>query len=160
MAHFTHDEHTYVVWATSVASIAAVTVAEVNAGANLSTYLPADGLKRGAKDQRVDDSNITTRHENEFIGTYGEAIELTLLEDDGSGSDLALTTFQAGYVTGFLCVRRKLLYTTVPAIAQKWEVYPAQSGPVKFNDTARNARATFAVAIAVTSAPNKFSVMA
>lgn len=160
MGHFIHDEHTYLVWATSVASIAAPTVAEANAGANLSTYLPADGLKRGAKEQRVDDGNITTRHENEFIGTYGHNIELTLLEDDGSGSDLALTTFQAGYVNGFLLIRRKLLYTTAPAIGQKWEVYPAQSGPVKLADTARGARATFGVAIAVTSAPNKFATMA
>lgn len=160
MAHFVHDEHTYVVWATSVASIAAITVAEANAGANLSTYLPADGLKRGAKEVRVGNEDITSRHDHEFIGSYSESIELTLLEDDGSGSDLALTTFQAGYVNGFLCVRRKLLYTTAPAIGQKWEVYPAQSGPVKLMDTARNARVTIGVAIAVTSAPNKFSVMA
>lgn len=160
MGRFVHDEHVRIWCGASVASVTAPTTTEIAALTELTTFVPPDGLKRGAKSAKVSNADLTTRYDNEIMGSYGNALELMCFEDDGSGSDTALTLFATPFQSLFLVIRRKLLYTTAAAAGQKCEVYPVQTGQVEYADTARDTRVLFKVPLAVTSKPGLAAVMA
>jgi hypothetical protein len=158
MANMIHEGNTTIWWVTSIASVAAPTVAEINAGVDLTPFVTKDGLKIGSKSDRAKNDDISSPHQSELPGGYGEAPSLTCKRD--SSSDTAWNTLSTRGTAGYLVVRRLVAYGTAVAAGQKVEVYPSSTLEVEVPDTAENERVKFTTPLVVTSAPNKKSTVA
>jgi hypothetical protein len=151
MATYTHDEYTRIWWCTSISSKTAPTVAEINAGVELTTYVAKDGLKVGASNNVVKNDNISTSFSGEIPGTYGNKLSLKCFRDNSA--DTAWTTLGTRNTAGFLVVRRGVAYTTAVATSQKVEVYPGRTQQPLIEDSAENTRVMVQFDIAVPDAP-------
>lgn len=158
MARRTHEEYTLIRWLTACASIAAPTVAEINAGFACDSFTPKDGLKVGTTNNKVKNDDITSAYMPEIPGSYGNDLKLTLFRDDVA--DTAWTTLGVRNVAGFVVIRRMILRSTAVAVGQKVEVYPATTLFPEIMDTAENERVKFTVGFAVTSVPNLLATVA
>lgn len=151
MARRTHEEYTRIWWVTTMADPAAPTVAELEAGVDISAYVPKDGLKVGATNAKVKNDDITTAFDGEIPGSYGNSVTLTSFRDDDD--DLAWETFRVRNTYGFLVVRRMVPVAEAVAAGQEVEVYPAATGQPAMQDTAENERVKFGVELAVHAPP-------
>jgi hypothetical protein len=150
MARFVSEGFTRVTWATTIASIAAPTVAELNAGTHLTPFLTKDGLTTPANQNMVDNASLAETFDAQLVGSWGGAIQLTMFRDT---TDTAWNL--AVYATnGYLVVRRGLTIATGWAAGQKVEVYPAQMHQPVMAATAANEQARFTLQLAVTAEPN------
>lgn len=141
----------------SIASKAAPTVAELNAGTNLTNFVPRDGFAPSTTQNMVDTSSLADIYDTQSTGTEGGPITMTFFRDDTT--DTAWNLFTNG-LTGFFVVREGIAETTAWTIAQKAQVYPIQSHHPIPAQTAANAARTFTVTVAVTSAPDRKAVVA
>lgn len=148
MARRVYDQYTRVVWCTSIANTAAPTVAELNAGTNLTTFVPKDGVRPGGAQNTVDGGDITTQFEGKSIGTYSEDFELMLYRDDTADTAWTLAVVNTA---GFLVVRRLVPYATAWTAGQKVEVRTAQMGQKLMQNSAANENQKFALKFAVAS---------
>lgn len=153
---YVHEGMTEVSWVPTIASIAAPTVAELNAGTKISSYLTKDGLKVPQTQNMVDNSSLAETFDAQVVGSWGGQLELTMKR---TTTDTAWALFDYGE-NGYLVIRRGLAVATAWTAAQKAEVYPAEAHKPVPNDTAANAQATFKVALAVTAEPNLAAVVA
>lgn len=155
MADLLSDGNFKVSWVTTIASIAAPTVAELNAGTALENYITADGLDISADTAAVDNSALSSTFDTKAAGRRAYTINLTLKKQTPRVWENTLV-YQAA---GFLAVRRELAQTTAYATSQKIEVYPAQCGEPSPgygpNEVQRGV-----VPILVTSTPNTNATIA
>lgn len=152
MSRYAFDAFTRVGWATSIASIAAPTTAELNAGTDLSGFLTKDGLKTPDQQNLVDVAALNSNFDAEAVGTFGGSILLKMFRDnDGTDAAWNLCVYATA---GFLIVRRGIAVATAWTAAQKVEVYPAQMHQPVVIPSARNEATKFTEMLAVTSTPN------
>jgi hypothetical protein len=136
MARLVYESNTRVYWATTVANIAAPTVAEIGAAINLSGFVTKDGVNTNLKTNNVDSATIQDSFDAETVGSWGSDLALTMYRD--STADTAWTTCVYGQV-GFLIISR----FGAPTTGKKVEVYPAQMPPTRHGQQRRERTAAF-----------------
>lgn len=152
------EEYTNVIFCTTIASIAAPTVAEIAAGDDLTTFITKDGLTTPSNQNMVDSATISTRFDAQRVGSYGGPINLTMKRDD----DDAVDPFEllAWGDEGFMVIRRLVPYATSFAAGQRVEVYPVEAHNPIMAGSAANEEQRFSQQFAVTSTPNEHGVVA
>lgn len=148
----------------TIANKAAPTVAEINAGTDLTGQLSRSGLDTPLSGSSIDTAGIDSRHNSKASGTYGgDDVDMEFYRDTVSGTDTAWTTL-ARQVTGFYVVRRFGGATGASSdafvIGQRVEVWPIDVMSRSMLKTAENEAQKFNVKSAVTSAPNDTAVVA
>lgn len=159
MADIVSDGRTRVYWVTTIANIAAPTVAELNAGISLHDTLTSDGLI-GFQPETADvpttslasTFNTTRNGKTSFSGTM-----LRIKKQDATDTIFnTLIKDAAGYVV----VRRSVLATATWTIADKCSVYPSVCGETAFVDFEENTLERYEVPIKITTAPNQRATVA
>jgi hypothetical protein len=159
MSDLISDGKTRVAWVASIANIAAPTVAELNAGLDLTPRITPDGLKIDPSTADVDTSSLASRFDTKETGRVGFENELTLKRGSTTPEDLPYNTLLYG-VHGNLVVRRGLDYETAWTIGQQVEVYPTACGEPANVSPAPNEVMKFTSPQKVVSAPNTRSLVA
>jgi hypothetical protein len=155
MADLGSDGNFKVSWVTTISNIAAPTVAELNAGLALESYITPDGLDISADTSPVDNSALSSTFNTATAGRRAYTINLTIKKQTPRVWENTLV-YQA---TGYLAVRREVIQTTGYTVAQKIEIYPAQVGePNPGYGPNEIQRGT--VPIQVTAAPNTNATIA
>ena len=150
MGRYTHETIT-LWWVTTLASQTSPTAAQINAGVNLTSFIPVDGVNIGGNRNNASLAMLGGAFVTEEPGTWGTTFELTFVRDDAA--DTAWTTFASAYKTaGFLVVRRVGSGNAVAA--QKVEVYPVRTHVPQMQASAENEYAKFTVQFAVTATPS------
>lgn len=153
------EEKTRVSWVTTIADIAAPTVAELGAGTDITCFLTKDGLNPGGSTNGVDAGTLCNRIDGQVAGSVSYQATLkgyryTPVADDDFW-DLAV------YGTaGHLVVRRGIAHDTAWAAAQKLEVYKSQMGEPIPASSAANAMQTFEVSLFIEDAELKATAAA
>ena len=159
MSDLINDGMTKVVWASTIASIAAPTTTELNAGSDFTTRVTPDGLKLDPSTADVDTSSLASTFDTKTVGRVGFDVELTFKRGTTGGEDLPYTTLKYG-VSGYLVVRRGVAYATAWAASQKCEVYPITCGEPQNVSPAANEVMKFTSPMCVTSAPSTAATVA
>ena len=151
MSKFINDGFTRVAWVTTITSKSAPTVAQLNAGTDITGFLTKEGLVTPANQNMVDQGTLATTFDAQGVGTWGSApIELTGYRDNVD--DDAYEAFSYGD-DGYLVIRRGVAATTAWTAAQKVEVWPASSHQPLNQPPATNENAKFKVVLAATEEP-------
>jgi hypothetical protein len=159
MSDVINDGKTRVSWVTTIANIAAPTVAELNAGQDFTTRITPDGLNIPAETADVDNSSLASTFTTNRAGRRSFAPEVTFKRGDTAGDDAPWTTLT--YQTmGYLVVRRVLAYTTAYAVGQKVEVYPVECGERNTIPPAPNEVAKFTSQMKLREEPNTAATVA
>ncbi|NUP36023.1 MAG: hypothetical protein HOY76_03110 [Streptomyces sp.] len=159
MSDVNNDGKTRVYWVTTIASISAPTVAELNAGLDFTARITPDGLNIPAETADVDNSSLASTFTTNRAGRRSFSPEVTFKRGDSAGDDLPWTTLT--YQTlGYLVVRRVLPYTTAWAAAQKVEVYPVECGERNSIPPAPNEVAKFTSQMKLRDEPNTNATVA
>lgn len=153
MARGPYEERTRVYWVPTIASIAAPTVAELNAGTDLSCFITKDGLTEPNSQNMVDAAALCERFDAQRVGSFGGTIGLKMYRDTVDADDDAYNLCVYG-TNGYLVRRWGVTHGTAWAAAQKVAVFPAEMHEPVMNDTAANTMATFNETLAVTGQPN------
>lgn len=149
MARYTH-ETLRVQWVVTIANRAAPTAAELNAGTNLSAFVPVDGVALGGSRNNASQAMLGDAFVTEEPGTWGTTLEVMFVRD--GVTDTAWDLFAGGYKTiGHIVLRRT--GSGVFAAAQKVEVYPVTSHEPQMQASAENEYAKFGVTFAITAKP-------
>lgn len=153
MADIFADGNTRVAWVPSIASQAAPTTTELNAGILLQSTITADGLMGFEPEtQAVDTSSLASTFTTQNLGR--DQFDKTGLRlKKQSGTDTVYTTLVRG-AAGYLVVRRDILETTAWASAQPIEVYPVICGQRKRLSPEANSLSRYEVPTMVTAAPS------
>jgi len=136
-----YDENIKVVWATSVASIAAPTVAEIGAGTDITCLLTKDGFTPGVTTGSIDASTLCSRFMHSEPGSVDvkpviKGYRFTSTDDD-------LWDLVDWGDAGYLIVRPMVPYGTAVAAAQKVIVIAGKWGEPEPAPTAPNSMQTF-----------------
>jgi len=126
------------VWMTACANIALPTVAELNAGTDLTDYITPDGLDIGMATGKVNVGNVGSTFTLERVGRRSPSIALTLHHNSPTDTPWTLLVYRA---LGFFAVRKGIDKATAWTIGQgtggstgEVSVYPVECGadaPVK-----------------------------
>lgn len=161
------DGRVRVSWLTACANIAAPTVAELNAGTNLTAYILPDGLDIGMTTGKVNVGNVGSTFTLEAIGRRNPTVSLTCHHDATSGSTDPAWNLLVYRATGFLAVRMGVDTTTAWTIAQggggtngSVEMYPVECGEYNNVKPQPDGSWDFTVDLSVRLDPNKRSVVA
>lgn len=157
MPRYVHEGNTKVTWTLAIADIAEPTVAELNAGVDISTYVPVDGVKPSQNQTNVDSKAITDRFDAQVVGSWGGEFGMTFFRDDTDDDAWELCEYGTN---GFLVVRRGVDWEDAWAAADKVEVYPAEMHQPIPVETAGNAQDRFTEKFAITSTPDLKAVVA
>lgn len=159
MTRFASDGKVRVYYVATIANKAAPTVAELNAGTDLSNFVRKSGLKVPNSQNNVDNASLAETFDAQVVGSYGGPITLECFKDDTGASDTAWNLITYGLV-GYVVVRRGPLASVAWAAAQRVEVYPVQFHEPVMADTATNESGWFTAMGAGTSAPNAKATVA
>lgn len=162
MARYPFEEFTRVHWVpgeAGIANIAAPTVAEINAGTDITCFLTKDGLNPGGSTNKVDSAGLCSRVDSQTVGSVGYDFSLKLFRDNAVGGDDAWDLAVWGS-EGYLVVRRGVPYATAFAAGQKVEVYDAQMGEPVPAGSAANANQNFTLGLAIQAVNLKATVAA
>ena len=153
MADVFSDGNTRVSYVAAISNIAAPTVAELNAGILLQSYITADGLMGfEASTAEVDTTSLASTFNTKNLGR-DEFSGTGLRLKKQTGTDTVYDTLTRG-TAGHIVIRRGVTETTAWTIAQKAEVYPIVCGQIKFLAPEANSVQKYEVPTPVTSAPN------
>lgn len=131
------DGRTRAFWVTTIATQASPTVGELNAGIDLTNVLTADGLMGLQPDTAsVDTSSLASTYNTGVPGRVSFSNTRVRLKRQ-SGTDTIYNTLTFN-TSGFLVVRRSVLYATAWTTGQAIEVYPAICGEIARNDPEPN----------------------
>jgi hypothetical protein len=153
------DGKTRASWVTTIANIAAPTVAELNAGIQLQNTLTPAGLS-GLQPEtaKIDASSLASRITLQRNGRAG--IDGAMLEfKKQDGTDTIYDTLLFG-TAGYLVVRTSILETTAWTIAQKARVYPMECGEVAHVDIEENSLERYQIPLTLTAQWNLRAVVA
>jgi hypothetical protein len=151
MARYVYEAYTRVAWVTTISSIAAPTVAELNAGTNITPFITKDGLTTPANQNMVDNASLAETFDAQLVGSWGGAIQLTMFRDNSADTAWNLCVYGTN---GYLVVRRGIAIATGWTASQNVEVYPSQMHQPVMAATASNEQQRFTVQLAVTAEPN------
>jgi hypothetical protein len=147
------DGRTRVYSVPSIANIAAPTVAELNAGTDLSGLITPDGLVGFEPDTAdVDNSKLNSTFDTKTAGRASfSGTQLRLVKQQGT--DSVYNTFIYGYTTNIV-IRRDLPAATAWATSQAVETYPVQCGEIRNLTPEPNSVHKYEVMTKVTSQPS------
>lgn len=149
----TSDGKTRVSWVTSIASQAAPTTTELNAGIALQSTMTADGLN-GFQPATADvdtsslDSTFTT-----MVNGRTSFSNTALRIKRQSGTDTIFTTLTRD-TAGYVVIRRSIAAATAWTSGQAIEVYPALCGEIARLDPGPNTVERYEIPIKITSSPS------
>jgi hypothetical protein len=140
-------------WVTAISNIAAPTVAELNAGINLTSLITPDGVVGFEPDTAdVDTSALDSTFDTKVAGRAGFSGTLLRLKKQ-TGTDTtynALVRDAAGYVV----IRRDITAATANTIGDKDEVYPSVLGEVRNLPPEGNSLHKYEVPVKISTTPN------
>lgn len=153
-----------VVFAPSVANMAAPTTAEINAGIDLTPQMRRDGLQTPMAGNTVDTSDASSKYNKTGVGTFGgDAWSYTGYRDSATDTAwLALPGPSSSLpdgTAGYLIIRRFGGSGTAWAASQKVEVAQVNVTS-RANDNIGDTPYTFTATFAVTAEPNLSAVVA
>lgn len=157
MAPYVYEGKTRIQWVTTISSKTAPTVAELNAGTNITSYVTKDGLTTPATQNMVDNATIAETFDAQVVGSWGGALELMMRREYPTDTAWDLLSYGD---SGYIVVRRGIAVSTAYAAGQKVEVYPAQAHQPVMEPSAANEQQRFKVAFAVTSEPSMKATVA
>jgi hypothetical protein len=147
----------------SVAAMAAPTVAEINAGTDLTPYRTRDGLKTPQKGSTVDQSDGKSRFNKQSAGTFGgDALEMMFYRDTKLALDVPWTLLIRGLIGVIFVARFGLAQSgttglgTVDGTAtagDRAETYAIEVVSREMADTAENEDHKFTSTMAITDDP-------
>lgn len=141
-ASVVNDGNHLLLWVSAIADPAAPTVAELNAGLDLTCYLTDSGWTPGMSEERVPDNRICTNQNYSLPGRLTFAPNISYVSSPAvSADDEARTTLTSGS-EGHLVWRPLVDYTTAVAANDKVNVYPVQLGEQEFADPTMNTPGT------------------
>ncbi len=150
MADIVNDGKTAVSFVPTISSTAAPTVAELNAGVRIDSYLTPDGLGIEFSTESVDTTALSSTYNAELPGRLTVSTELTLKHQGDAAAPFS--TF-ASKPNGYIVVRRNVDATTAWAADQIVEIYTVQIGTRRRNAPAANEVLKFTVQAFHSSAP-------
>lgn len=124
MAVVTMDGRTAAVWCTSIATMSAPTLAEINAGTRLETFITPDGLTITPATGKVDVSNLGSVANAARAGRITWDIKITFHHDGATDTAWNLFPYRTA---GFLVVRKGIDRTTAFASTQKVQVWACET---------------------------------
>lgn len=128
MADIVADGFTRVAWVTAIASIAAPTTAELNAGILLHDVMTSDGFNGFQPDTAsVPTSKFSSKFDTSQPGRISFSGTMLRFCKQVSGDTVFTTLYPIG-VAGYVVVRRSLAAASVWASTQAIEVYPTTTG--------------------------------
>jgi hypothetical protein len=147
------DGRTRVYSVPSISNIASPTVAELNAGTDLSSLITPDGLVGlQAETADVDNSALNSTFTTNTPGRISYSGTGLRLKKQ-TGTDTVYNTLIYGYATN-LVVRRDVTSSTAWTASQAVEVYPVTCGEVQNQDPAPNELHKYFVPMKVSTQPN------
>lgn len=160
MADIVSDGFTRVAWVTAIASIAAPTTTELNAGILLHDVMTSDGFNGFQPDTTaIPTSKFSAVFDTNQPGriTYSGTL---LRFCKQTGTDTIYNTLYAKGVAGFVVVRRSLAAATAWASTQPIEVYPAVTGQGRKLDPAPNTLERWESPLMFSASPNLLAAVA
>lgn len=151
------EEYTRVSLVTSISNISAPTVAELNAGTDITCDLTKDGLNPGGSTNGVDSAGLCSRVDSQVAGSVGYSMALKGFRYSDSDSFWTLANW--GDVS-HVVVRRGAAYDDAWAASDAVEVYKIQMGEPIPAASAANTLQTFDLSCFVESADLKAVVAA
>lgn len=137
----------------TIASTSAPTVAEINAGWDLTGFLRRDGLKRPQDANTVDASDVSSLYNKTATGTYGGTpMELQFYKDDTPANDTAFAQLVPRTTAGYFVIR-PFGGSAAVATGNKVEVWTVEIASRSMNDIAQDENQRFTVMAPVTAAP-------
>jgi hypothetical protein len=158
MADVIVDGKTRVAYVTSISDITGPTVAELDAGMDVTTRITPDGLNITPDTATVDNSHLASTFTTSRAGRRSFSNAVTFKRGDTAQDDLPHTTLKY-QVTGFMVVRRTLPYTTAWAAGQEVEVYPIECGEPQQVPPAPNEVGKVTIPMMVTDDPATAAVV-
>lgn len=158
MARIVYDGNFKVRWLdTAPANPAAPTVAEWNAGTDLTPFVPKDGFASGGSNNRVAGGDLSTAFAGESMGTWGSQLSVTAFLDDATAGNVAYDTIGVRGATGAIVVSP----FGAPAAGDLVYVWPdVEAGQPIHPSTAENERQKFTAEFAVRAEPQFHARMA
>jgi hypothetical protein len=150
MADIVNDGMTAVSYVPTISSTSAPTVAELNAGTRLDSYLTPDGLGLEFGNESVDVTALSSTYNAELPGRQTVSTELTLKHQGDASAPFS--TF-ASKPEGYIVLRRNVVATTAWTASQTVEVYAVQFGTRRRVAPAANEVLKFTVQAFHTAAP-------
>lgn len=154
-----YDGHTRFVWLSeNPDDLDSPTLAELEAGVDLSGYLIPESFNPNADQARVDGRDALTSFNPEAMGRYGykPAAEFkSKLRDASEGDDdLAWQTFKTRLSQGCILFFEGVTEGEAPGVGDECDVYPScETGTPRRLQTAINTERRFGVDFAVGAAP-------
>ncbi len=144
---------------TTIAILTAPTAAELNAGVDVTNYLPDGGLSTPFDGSIVDIADMSSKFNKTAAGTFGgQPLSMEMFRDDAI--DTAWTTLVRGFV-GFAAIARFALATAGTwAISDIVDVWPIEVITRNPADLVRNEAQRFTSESAVTEVPTEDFVIA
>lgn len=151
------DGMTRVSWVSTISNTGGPTVAELNAGVALESFITPDGLSINTSTAAVDNSALNSSDNTSLAGRRTDDISMTFKQQGQSAAPW--TTF-AGRPTGYVVTRSSLAAATAWAAGQKVQVYPMQAGDRQKASPAPNELEKFTVPYFKTGAVNDAATVA
>lgn len=152
MADIPVDGNTRADFVPTIASLAAPTTTELNAGTPLTEKLTADGLVGFEPETAdVDTTSLASTFDTKTIGR--DVFSGTMLRiKKQDGTDTVFNTLTRG-TQGYIVVRRDVTWDTAWASTQKVEVYPIICGREKHLSPEANTVHRYEMPVKIRSAP-------
>ncbi len=157
MADIINDGLTKVSFVSTISSVAAPTVAELNAGTALEDYIVSDGLGQEFGTEAVETTALSSTYATSLPGRQTVSTELTLKNQGDASAPFSVLTHKAA---GYLVVRRYVAASTAWTASQTVEVHPVEVGIRARIPAAENEAAKFKVKLAHTSEPTMAATVA
>jgi hypothetical protein len=157
VARYANDGQIRIQVVTTIASIAAPTTAELNAGTHVTNFVTKDGLTVPAEQNYVDNFSLAETYNAQVVGSFGGPITMIGIRDNATDTFWDLVVYGTNT---HLVVRRGVVTATAYSSTQKVEVYPIQWHEPLPMQTAQDEQGKFTAAAAVRSQPNLKAVVA
>lgn len=159
MARIIPNENTWIGFATTVASIAAPTAAEIAAAEDLTGFCIS--LNASSRGNTIPTPSFDSLFETTASGTSAATFDADFYRDDAVAGDTAWETLPRG-TRGFFIVSRFGGSGTanLPIAADKVEVWPVEVTSRTMANMASNTVLTFTVTCAVNIEPNENATVA
>ncbi len=119
------DGNVRISWVTTISNTSAPTVAELNAGTDLTSWITPDGWNVTTSEAEVDNSALNSTDDTRLPGRRSDDIEITFKHQGDSAAPW--TTF-ASKPSGYLVERTSIAGSTAWTAAQKVRVFVVQAG--------------------------------
>jgi len=149
MADILSDANTRVSWVTTISNPAAPTVAELNAGVALESFITPDGFSVSTSTAAVDTSALNSSDNTSAAGRRSDDISITMTDQ---GQAAAPWTTFSGKPSGYVVRRSGIAASTAWTASQKVQVFPSQAGDRQMSSPAPNELQKFTVPFFKTAA--------